>query len=65
MANVKTTLTVAGDGTSNSFSNTKNYTEEIVSKFYVDWSDTFTDLIAFSPDEFVDSLLDGIFKEEK
>ena len=51
MANVKTTLTVAGNGTSNSFSNTKTYTEETVTKFYVDATDTFTDLIAFSPDD--------------
>ena len=51
MANVKTTLTIAGNGTSNSFSNSKNYTEETVTKFYVDATDTFTDLIAFSPDD--------------
>jgi len=51
MANVKTTLTIAGDGTSNSFSNSKNYTEETVTKFYVDNTDTFTDLITFSPDD--------------
>ena len=51
MANVKTTLTIAGNGNSNSFSNSKNYTEETVTKFYVDATDTFTDLIAFSPDD--------------
>ena len=51
MANVKTTLTVAGDGTSNSFSNTKNYTEEVVTKFYIDDTDTFTNIIVFSPDD--------------
>ena len=51
MANVKSTLTVEGDGTRNSFTNTKNYTEETVSKFYIDNSDGFTDLIAFSPDD--------------
>ena len=51
MANVKTTLTVAGSGTSNTFSNTKNYTEEVVTKFYVDNTDAFTDLIIFSPDD--------------
>ena len=50
MANVKTTLTIAGENT-NSFSNSKNYTEEVVTKFYVDASDAFTDLIAFSPDD--------------
>ena len=51
MANVKTTLTVEGNGNTNSFSNTKNYTEEVVTKFYVDQTDTFTDIIAFSPDD--------------
>ena len=51
MANVKTTLTVEGNGNTNSFSNTKNYTEEVVTKFYVDDTDTFTDVIAFSPDD--------------
>jgi len=51
MANVKTTLTVEGNGNTNSFSNTKNYTEEVVTKFYVDHTDTFTDVIAFSPDD--------------
>ena len=51
MANVKTTLTVAGNGTSNTFSNTKNYTEETVTKFYVDNTEIFTDLIVFSPDD--------------
>ena len=51
MANVKTTLTIAGNGSTNSFSNSKNYTEETVNKFYIDASDAFTDLIAFSPDD--------------
>ena len=45
MANVKTTLTVEGNGTSNSFSNNKNYTEEVVTKFYIDDTDTFTNII--------------------
>ena len=40
MANVKTTLTVEGINNTNSFSNTKNYTEEVVTKFYVDYTDT-------------------------
>ena len=47
MANVKTTLTVEGNGNTNSFSNTKNYTEEVVTKYYVDNSDGFTDIIVF------------------
>ena len=51
MANVKTTLTVAGNGTSNTFSNSKTYTEETVTKFYVDNTEIFTDLIVFSPDD--------------
>ena len=51
MANVKTTLTVEGINNTNSFSNTKNYTEEVVTKFYVDYTDTFTDIIVFSPDD--------------
>ena len=51
MANVTTTLTVEADGTRNSFANTKNYTEETVTKFYVDATDGFTDLLAFSPDD--------------
>ena len=50
MANVKTTLTITGENT-NSFSNSRGYTEEVVSKFYVDNTDTFTDLIQFSPDD--------------
>ena len=36
MANVKTTLTVEGNGTSNSFSNTKNYKEEKITKYVLD-----------------------------
>ena len=51
MANVKTTLTVEGNGNTNSFSNTKNYSEEVVTKYYVDNSDGFTDIIVFSPDD--------------
>ena len=51
MANVKSTLTVEANGTTNSFTNTKNYTEETVNKFYVDATDGFTDLLAFSPDD--------------
>ena len=51
MANVKSTLTVEGNGTTNSFTNTKTYTEETVTKFYVDATDGFTDLLAFSPDD--------------
>ena len=51
MAKVKTTLTVQGNGNTNSFSNTKNYSEEVVTKFYVDSTDTFTDIISFSPDD--------------
>ncbi len=51
MANVKSTLTVEANGTTNSFTNTKQYTEETVNKFYVDASDGFTDLLAFSPDD--------------
>ena len=43
MGKVKTTLTVNGEQSS-MFSNTKNYTEETVNKFYVDASDGFTDL---------------------
>ena len=50
MANVKTTLTIAGENTS-SFSNSKTYTEEVTTKFYVDNTDAFTDLIVFSPDD--------------
>ena len=50
MGKVKTTLTVNGEQSS-MFSNTKNYTEETVNKFYVDASDGFTDLLAFSPDD--------------
>ena len=50
MANVKTTLSVTGHGTTNSFTNTKQYAEETVTKFYVDATDGFTDLIQFSPD---------------
>ena len=51
MANVKSTLTVEANGTTNSFTNTKQYTEETVNKFYVDATDGFTDLLAFSPDD--------------
>ena len=51
MANVKSTLTVEANGTTNSFTNTKQYTEETVTKFYVDATDGFTDLLAFSPDD--------------
>ncbi len=51
MANVKTTLTITGGSGTNSFSNSRQYTEETVNKFYVDASDGFTDLIAFSPDD--------------
>ena len=51
MANVKTTLSVTGHEMETSFTNTKQYTEETVSKFYVDATDGFTDLIAFSPDD--------------
>lgn len=51
MASVKSTLTVEGRGSRKSFSNTKNYTEETINKFYVDWTDTFTDVIAFSPED--------------
>ena len=51
MARVKTTLMVEADGTSNTFSNAKNYTEETINKFYVDGTDAFTDLLAFSPDD--------------
>ena len=50
MANVKSTLTVEANGTTNSFTNTKQYAEETVTKFYVDATDGFTDLIQFSPD---------------
>ena len=51
MANVKSTLTVEANGTTNSFTNTKQYTEETVNRFYVDATDGFTDLLAFSPDD--------------
>ena len=51
MARVKSTLMVEANGTTNTFSNAKNYTEETVTKFYVDGTDTFTDVIAFSPDD--------------
>ena len=51
MPKVTSTLTVRGNGQQNSFSNTKNYTEETVTKFYLDASDGFTDVIAFSPDD--------------
>ena len=36
MANVKTTLTVAANGTSNTFSNSKNYTQEKITKYTLD-----------------------------
>ena len=51
MANVKTTLTVAGDGTSNSFSNTKNYSEEKVTKYVLDQgvASEFYEMHSFSP----------------
>ena len=51
MANVKTTLTVEAGATKNSFTNNKNYTEETVTKYYVNNADGFTDLIQFSPDD--------------
>ena len=51
MANVKTTLTVAGDGTTNSFSNLKNYTEEKVTKYVLDQgvASEFYEMHSFSP----------------
>ena len=51
MSRVKTTLMVEADGKSNTFSNTKTYTEETITKFYVGREDTFQDLIQFSPDD--------------
>ena len=48
---VKTTLQIVGGGNDSSFSNTKQYTEETATKFYVNAADGFTDLIAFSPDD--------------
>ena len=51
MANVKSTLSIESGNRSLSFSNDRRYTEETINKFYVDASDGFTDLIAFSPDD--------------
>lgn len=51
MARVKTTLVVEADGNKTSFSNTKTYTEETITKFYVGRDDTFQDLIQFSPED--------------
>lgn len=52
MANVKTTLTLETDGqTTTTFSNTKKYTEETITKFYVNASDSFSDLMQFSPSD--------------
>ena len=51
MAKVKTTLIIEAGGKSTTFTNSKTYTEETVNKFYVDATDGFTDLLAFSPDD--------------
>ena len=51
MANVKTTLTIEGNGTSNTFSNIKNYTEEKVTKYSLDEgvASEFYEMHSFSP----------------
>ena len=51
MGKVTSRLTITSSGNVSEFSNTKNYTEEVVTKFYVDATHTFTDVIAFSPDD--------------
>ena len=53
MANVKSTLTVEANGTTNSFTNTKNYTEEKITKYTldegVDGGTEFYTMHSFSP----------------